>query len=78
MNKSFGSLDPASPPDRRSGDIKDVAKLLKCSEKHVQRMVKKGDIPPGFKLGRLRRWNLSEIEAFIASGCKPVSKAGSN
>jgi predicted DNA-binding transcriptional regulator AlpA len=76
--QAFGSSDPASSPSRRLGDAKDVGKLLKCSWRHVIRLADAGEIPWGFKLGRLRRWDLSEIEAFIASGCKPVRQAGRN
>jgi predicted DNA-binding transcriptional regulator AlpA len=36
----------------------------------VIRLADAGKIPQGFKLGALRRWDLSEIEQFIAAGCK--------
>jgi hypothetical protein len=35
-------------------------------------MADKGQVPWGYKLGALRRWDVSEIDAFIAAGCKPV------
>jgi len=43
------------------------------------RLADSGKIPPGYKLSALRRWDMAEIEAFIASGCKPpkvASKGG--
>ena len=44
--------------------------MLGCSWRTVLRLADAGNIPPGCKLGALRRWDLSEIEAFIAAGCK--------
>jgi predicted DNA-binding transcriptional regulator AlpA len=35
-----------------------------------------GRIPSGYKLGALRRWDASELDAFIASGCKPPKAKG--
>ena len=48
-----------------------VGSLLITLLRHADR----GLIPPGYKLGALRRWDAAELEAFIASGCKPP-KAG--
>jgi len=56
---------------RRLGDAKAVGRLLSLSWRTVYRLADAGKIPHGFKLGALRRWDLSEIEAFIAGGCKP-------
>ncbi len=56
---------------RRLGDAKAVARVLSLSWRTVYRLADAGKIPNGFKLGALRRWDLSEIEAFIAGGCKP-------
>jgi len=58
-------------PTRRLGDAKAVGRMLDLSWRTVYRLADSGRIPPGHKLGALRRWDLSEIEAFIASGCKP-------
>jgi predicted DNA-binding transcriptional regulator AlpA len=57
-------------------DAKEVGRILGCSWRHVLRLADQGTIPWGYKLGALRRWELSEIEAFIASGCKPVRAPG--
>jgi predicted DNA-binding transcriptional regulator AlpA len=56
---------------RRMGDAKAVGRVLDLSWRTVYRLADAGKIPPGYKLGALRRWDLTEIEAFIASGCKP-------
>lgn len=61
---------------RRLIDAKQVGQMLGCSWRHVLRMADEGLLPWGFKLGRLRRWDLSEIESFIAGGCRPVRQAG--
>jgi len=58
-------------PTRRLGDAKAVGQVLDVSWRTVYRLADAGKIPPGFKLGASRRWDLTEIEAFIASGCKP-------
>ena len=58
-------------PVRRLGDAKAVGHLLGCSCQPCTGSLIGGKMPSGFKLGALRRWDLSEIEAFIAGGCKP-------
>jgi predicted DNA-binding transcriptional regulator AlpA len=56
---------------RRLGNVKAVGRLLDISWRSVYRLADAGKIPSGVKVGASRRWDLSEIEAFIASGCKP-------
>jgi predicted DNA-binding transcriptional regulator AlpA len=67
---------PLESLSRRLIDAKEVGRLLGCSWRHVLRLADEGLLPWGCKLGRLRRWDLSEIEAFIAAGCKPVRQGG--
>jgi excisionase family DNA binding protein len=57
-------------------DAKEVGRLLGCSWRTVFRLADAGRIPWGVKLGSLRRWDLSQIEDFIAAGCQPVRKGG--
>jgi hypothetical protein len=40
----------------------------------VYRLADRGLIPPGVKVGGLRRWDLRQIEEFIEAGCKPVRR----
>jgi predicted DNA-binding transcriptional regulator AlpA len=61
-------------PTRRLGDVKAVSELLGYSWRTVLRHADRGLIPAGVKLGALRRWDMAEIEAFIAGGCKPPKK----
>jgi predicted DNA-binding transcriptional regulator AlpA len=56
----------------RLGDATDVAAMLKTSKRHVHRMADGGLMPWGVKIGRLRRWNLDELAAWVTDGCKPV------
>jgi excisionase family DNA binding protein len=68
-----------APPARRLINAKAVGHLLGCSWRTVLRLADAGKIPQGHKLGALRRWDMAEVEAFIASGCKPpkaLTKAG--
>ncbi len=47
-------------------EVKDIAVALGCSESHVRRLARRPDFPPSFKLGRLRRWKVKDIEAWVA------------
>lgn len=50
-------------------DVKDVAALLACSTRHVLRQSDSGRMPPGLKIGGLRRWRRQELSAWIEAGC---------
>lgn len=63
-------------PPRRLIDAREVARLLGCSWRTVYRHADAGRIPPGLKLGALRRWDAVELETFIANGCKPLKGRG--
>jgi excisionase family DNA binding protein len=52
-------------------DAKEAGRLFGCSWRTVYRLADAGKIPWGLKLGSLRRWDSSELDAFVASGCKP-------
>jgi excisionase family DNA binding protein len=51
-----------------------VAELLGCSERHVYRMSDANKMPRPVKLGALVRWSRTDLETWIAGGCKPVRK----
>jgi excisionase family DNA binding protein len=61
---------------RRLIDAREAGRLLGCSWRTVLRLADAGRIPTGFKLGALRRWDAAELDAFIASGCKPPKARG--
>jgi predicted DNA-binding transcriptional regulator AlpA len=68
----------AAQASRRLIDAKGVGRILGCSWRHVLRLADEGVLPWGVKLGRLRRWDLTEIERFLASGCRPVRQVGNS
>ena len=39
-----------------------MAQRIGCSPRHVDRLARKGDLPPGRKFGRLIRWSRRAIE----------------
>jgi predicted DNA-binding transcriptional regulator AlpA len=61
-----------APPVQRLGDAKAVEQLTGFSWRTVYRYADQGLMPFGYKIGSLRRWDLREIEDWIAGGCKPV------
>jgi predicted DNA-binding transcriptional regulator AlpA len=67
----MATLTHTEQPARRLGNAKAVGRVLDLSWRTVYRLADAGKIPPGMKLGASRRWDLAEIETFIASGCKP-------
>jgi predicted DNA-binding transcriptional regulator AlpA len=53
-----------------------LCEMLDRSEAAVDRDIAVGNIPPGFKIGRSRRWLRSEIEAWLAAGVgEAISRA---
>lgn len=44
---------------------KEVADLLKCSTRHIRRLVQQGRFPKPLKLGRLTRWQRGAIDGWI-------------
>jgi excisionase family DNA binding protein len=68
---SCTKTETAAGTSPRLVDAKEAARRLGCSWRTVLRLADRGAIPWGVKLGALRRWDLLELEAFIAGGCKP-------
>jgi predicted DNA-binding transcriptional regulator AlpA len=66
----------AAASTRRLLDVKEVGARLDCSWRHVLRLADRGAMPPGIKLGALRRWDAEQLEAWIAGGCKPWRTPG--
>lgn len=54
-------------------NVKQVAALLNCSQRHVFRLAESGRMPRPIKLGQLVRWNRSTLDEWIAKGCEPFS-----
>lgn len=50
-------------------DTRDVAQLLKCSDRHVTNLRRTGRMPPAVKLGTIVRWPRRVILDWIDAGC---------
>jgi predicted DNA-binding transcriptional regulator AlpA len=57
-------------------DRVEVARLIHCSPRHVDRLSRRNAMPPPLKLGALTRWSKSTIELWIESGCPRVGTTG--
>ena len=68
---------PENVTGRKLGDVKAVAQTLDCSPRHVYRLADAGRMPAPLRLGSLVRWDLEEIDRWIADGCKPVERRAS-
>lgn len=68
--------DPVQALPRRLLDAAEVATLLRMSKRQVFRAADQGSIPVGCHVGRLRRWDASELDMFIANGCRPARGKG--
>jgi predicted DNA-binding transcriptional regulator AlpA len=49
----------------------DLARMIDCSRRHVEHLDTRGHLPKSVRLGRLRKWRLDEITAWIAAGAPP-------
>ena len=59
---SAGNLEPLL-------SAKDVARILNCSVRTLQRLRSAGKIPrPDIRLGRMPRWKAETIKVWIANG----------
>jgi excisionase family DNA binding protein len=54
--------------------ILEVAQMMRCSTRHVYRLVDAGRMPRPVRLGALVRWSHAAIAEWIAAGC-PVIRA---
>jgi excisionase family DNA binding protein len=57
-------------------DVRQVAALLNCSERHVWRLHDGGKMPSAVRLGALVRWPRRVIEEWIGAGCPPCRPRG--
>ena len=61
-------------PGRSLGAVNVVAGKLSCSARHVYRLADGGRMPSPIRLGALVRWDLDEIDRWIAVGCPSCRK----
>jgi predicted DNA-binding transcriptional regulator AlpA len=50
-------------------DVHGLGRLLACSARHCEDLAREGALPEPVKLGRLSRWRVSEIRAWVEAGC---------
>ena len=67
---------PADAPTAQLLDVRAVALLLDCSTRHVYRLSDAGRMPAPVRLGALIRWRRTDLDAWIAGGCRPCRPAG--
>ena len=65
-------------PETALLDINQVASILNCSSRHVQRMVDAGRMPKPLRLGYLVRWDKSTIKEWISQGCPQSQRESHN
>jgi len=53
---------------------REVAKLLRVSDRTLFRMHTEGEMPKPIRIGRAVRWGRDEIKAWVDNGCPPVSE----
>jgi excisionase family DNA binding protein len=57
-------------------NVRAVARLLDCSQRHVYRLADAGRMPPPVRIGALVRWSRLDIDQWIAAGCPSVRQPG--
>jgi excisionase family DNA binding protein len=76
--RSISKLDPDAHRPSHAGllNVKEVARLLGCSVRHVHRLADSGRMPGPVRLGGLVRWSLKSLESWIQEGCPPSRSPG--
>jgi excisionase family DNA binding protein len=62
------STDPTEnrrTPEGGTYDVPDLATLLKCSTRHVRRMIDAGEVPGLIRFGRLVRFHRGTVDAWL-------------
>ncbi len=71
----MSSNDSTTTPDAEPAvllEIAEVSALLRCSNRHVNRLAERGLMPPPIRLGALVRWNREKVETWISNGCPAI------
>ena len=63
--------NPPTNPALTEGtfDARDLAKLLKCSERHVRRLTDLNQVPGLIRCGRLVRFHRGTVLDWLRAGC---------
>jgi len=68
------ALQPDNATGRKLGDVNVVSFKCACSPRHIYRLADAGRMPSPIRLGSLVRWDLDEIDRWIAAGCPSCRK----
>jgi len=71
-----GADAPTLLPAQEYLDADDLARRYKASARSIFRWADAGRMPPGTKIGTLRRWSRRDVEKWEAGGCQPFRVAG--
>jgi hypothetical protein len=63
-------LDLDSMPPDATIEASDLAVLLVCSVRHVQRMAASGQIPAPLRIGQLSRWRVGTLREWLRGAGK--------
>lgn len=55
-------------------NVREVSKLLGCSQRHIYRLTDAGKMPRPVKLGALVRWRKTELTKWLETGCPPIDQ----
>ena len=50
----------------------ELAKILRISRCGLYALIRRGELPSGFKLGRSRRWDMSQVRTWLDERSKGV------
>lgn len=56
--------------------VAQVAERLGVSEATVFRLLKRGEAPPSYKVGKARLWRESDVVDWLESACRQTEAAG--
>lgn len=63
--------DSVTTNERLLLSVAELADLLGVSERHIHNLRTQGQLPEPVRLGRVVRWDASEIRAWITAGAPP-------
>lgn len=76
MTVSVSTLANAPATQPALLDVRAVAAMLNCSQRHVYRLADSGRLPSPVKLGSLIRWRREELASWLEAGCPSCTKGG--
>jgi excisionase family DNA binding protein len=78
MKRDFEATAIAEPPMETPGillDVREVGQLLSFGRTKILAMVAAREMPAPVKIGRSSRWRRADLDAWVATGCRPLSKS---